>query len=489
MNIRSKLTLLLLTLSVFVISAAGYFTTLSVERSIRNRIAGELNTEAGQVEYHLRHWLKTDTNSYAFLGDYAKTGGYRLTLIERTGTVVYDSDIPRSELSRVENHASRPEVAEALRGGTGISTRHSVTVDRDFMYHATPLRPPLDPSGPFGTTAILRVSIPLTEINGALEEIRKDVLLVSLLVLAIVAVMVGFISGRLARPLAEIAATAERIRAGDLNSRIEVRSRDEIGRLGTTLNEMIDTLNQDIVRLRKLERVRTEFLGNVSHELRTPIFAIQGMIETLINGAIDDPGVNRDFLNRALKNTQNLNALLNDLIEISRIESGDMKMSFRYFDVGELIRQVAGEMTQIAAMRHVTLTTDLPPITPAPAGSHGPIEVYGDRERLKQALVNLVDNAIKYNREGGWVRVGWKDGGSDGVLSVEDGGLGIPREHLGRIFERFYRADKERSRDAGGTGLGLAIVKHIVEAHGATVAVESAPGMGTTFCFTLQKPK
>jgi len=478
MNIRTKLTLLLLALSLFVIAAAGFFTTLSVERSLRTRIVGELNTEATQVEYQLRHSIARDTTMYVALRDFAKVGGYRLTLIERGGTVVFDSDVPHDDIAKMENHAGRPEVAEALQGGTGVSTRHSATVGRDFMYLARPLHPDLDPAGEYGTTHILRVSIPLTEMDSAVAEIRRNIFMVSLLVLVIVIVIVGFVSGRLARPLAVIAETAEKIRGGDLNRRIDVHSGDEIGRLGGTLNAMLDTLKRDIVRLRKLERVRTEFLGNVSHELRTPIFAIQGMIETLLNGAIDDPSVNRDFLLRALKNTQNLNALLSDLIEISRIESGDMKMSFRYFDLQDFVNQVVAEMAPIADRQKVSLASDLP---------GEPVEIYGDRDRLKQALVNLIENAVKYNREGGWVRVGWKDVGSSGVLSVEDGGIGIPEEHRARIFERFFRVDKERSREAGGTGLGLAIVKHIIEAHGTTVDVESTAGTGSAFRFTLKK--
>jgi len=478
MNIRTKLTLLLLALSLFVIAAAGFFTTLSVERSLRGRIVDELNTEAAQVGAQLRQTTARDTTAFGFLREYEKAGRYRLTLIERDGRVIFDSDVPPDKIPEMENHAGRPEVAEALRGGTGVSTRHSATVGRDFMYLAMPLRPELDTSGVYGTASILRVSIPLTEIDAAVGEIRLNIILVSLFVFVIVTVIVGLVSGRLARPLAEIAETAEKIRGGDLNRRIEVRSGDEIGRLGGTLNAMIDTLNRDIARLRKLERVRTEFLGNVSHELRTPIFAIQGMLETLINGAIDDASVNRDFLHRALKNTRNLNTLLSDLIEISRIESGDMKMSFRYFNLQELVNQLVAEMAPIADRRKVSLTPELPP---------EPVQVYGDRDRLKQALVNLIDNAVKYNREGGWVKVRWKDEGSSGIVSVEDGGIGIPEELRGRIFERFFRADKERSRDAGGTGLGLAIVKHIIEAHGTTVSVESTAGEGSTFRFTLNK--
>ncbi len=477
MRIRTTLTLVLLTLSILALSAAGLFTALSVEHYLRSRIVSELKTESGQVDFYLRHWLSPDAGSYEILRSYARTGEYRLTLVARNGSVIFDSDVREGDLGRVENHAGRPEIAEALRGRIGTSTRHSATIDQDLLYVARPVIPLMDTAGKYGSAAAIRLSIPLTQVDSAIAEIRTNIILVSVFVFGVVVVIVGFMSRRLSRPLAEMAAVAGHIRAGELDRRIAIRSDDELGKLGETLNGMIDKLNQDIAQLRKLERVRTEFLGNVSHELRTPIFAVQGMLETLLDGAVDDPEVNRDFLRRALNNTKNLNALLNDLIEISRIESGDMKMSFRYFDVGEFLRGVAAEMAPIAEPRGVRIGVET---------LHGQKEVYGDRERLKQVLVNLVDNAIKYNREGGAVRIRTTATGEGVRLSVEDEGIGIPAEHVERIFERFYRVDKERSRDAGGTGLGLAIVKHIVEAHGSTVRVESTPGKGTVFNFSLK---
>jgi two-component system phosphate regulon sensor histidine kinase PhoR len=240
---------------------------------------------------------------------------------------------------------------------------------------------------------------------------------------------------------------------------------------------MVDKLNEDITKLKKLERVRSEFLGNVSHELRTPIFAIQGMIETLLQGAIDDKEVNRDFLQRALHNTQNLNTLLGDLIEISRIESGEMKMSFRYFPVREFLVNVVADLQELARLKEIQLLLEDPGST---------AEVMGDKERLKQVMVNLIENAIKYNKPGGRVVVSYRPSAGAVQVLVQDAGVGIPHEHLTRIFERFYRVDKERSREAGGTGLGLAIVKHIVEAHGSKVEVRSEVGKGSTFSFELR---
>jgi two-component system phosphate regulon sensor histidine kinase PhoR len=218
-------------------------------------------------------------------------------------------------------------------------------------------------------------------------------------------------------------------------------------------------------------------LGNVSHELRTPIFALQGMLETLLNGALDDRTVNRDFVQRALDNTQRLNTLLGDLIEISRIESGEMKMSFRYFDLSEFLEHIMEEMLPIARKNNLELLF---------TKFQEKIEVLGDKERLRQVMINLIDNAIKYTNAGGNITLSCERA-NDGVrIEVKDTGTGISQEHLPRIFERFYRIDKERSREAGGTGLGLAIVKHIIEAHGSKVDVQSEVTKGSTFSFSLK---
>jgi two-component system phosphate regulon sensor histidine kinase PhoR len=240
---------------------------------------------------------------------------------------------------------------------------------------------------------------------------------------------------------------------------------------------MVDRLKTDIVQLRKLEQMRSQFLGNVSHELRTPIFALQGFLETLLDGAIDDPNVNRDFLEKAHSNAMRLNTLLGDLIDISRIESGEMQLSFRYFDVRDFIDSVIADMESVASAKDITLNVQY--------GTDPSQQVMGDRNRLVQVLTNLIDNAIKYTQNGGTITVGTRTEGENVWIDVTDTGIGILPEHLSRIFERFYRVDKERSREAGGTGLGLAIVKHIIEAHGGKVEVRSEAGKGSVFSFPV----
>lgn len=270
----------------------------------------------------------------------------------------------------------------------------------------------------------------------------------------------------------------QRISAGDLSVRLPESGTPELRRIGKLVNQIVGNLKEDIAKLEKLERVRSEFLANVSHELRTPIFSIQGFIETLIDGAIDDENVNRDFLQKAYQHSERLNTLLNDLIEISRIESGEMRMSFRYFDISQFLSTLTEEMQPIAKKKDILLEYR--------SDSHE-VLVLGDRDRLRQAISNLIDNSIKYTDRGGKIEVGFAELPNSVRVFVRDNGTGIGEEHLARIFERFYRVDKDRSRSVGGTGLGLAIVKHIVEAHNSKIDVKSELGKGSEFSFFLKK--
>jgi two-component system phosphate regulon sensor histidine kinase PhoR len=293
-----------------------------------------------------------------------------------------------------------------------------------------------------------------------------------------VTVLSVVVARRLAGPMTHIAEAVEQIRAGNLETRVSVNGSDEVARVAQAVNEMVGKLKEDITRLTKLERVRSEFLGNVSHELRTPIFSMQGFLETLIDGAVDDPAVNREFLKKAYNHSVRLNTLLGELITISHIESGEMKMSFRYFNLYEFLNGMVDEMRPAATKNKVTINL---------SGNSGQsVEVLGDKERLRVVFENLLENAIKYNKPGGDVKISYRVADGSVNISVADTGVGISPEHLPRIFERFYRVDKNRSRDVGGTGLGLAIVKHIIEAHESRVVVQSEVGKGTTFSFSLK---
>ncbi|PJJ75103.1 two-component system phosphate regulon sensor histidine kinase PhoR [Thermoflavifilum aggregans] len=231
--------------------------------------------------------------------------------------------------------------------------------------------------------------------------------------------------------------------------------------------------------LRKNEKFRKEFLMNLSHELKTPIFAIQGYIHTLLDGAIEDSEVNRTFLKNAAKNIDRLCRLIDDVDEISRLESGEIQLNKEAFVIQDLIKDVFDLLSLKASQKNIQFYLK--------KGCETPVTVYADKERIREVLINLIDNSIKYGKQDGHTFASVYNTDEQHVLiEISDDGIGIAEEHLTRVFERFYRTDKARSRDAGGTGLGLAIVKHIIEAHGQTIHVRSKPDIGSTFGFTLE---
>ncbi|NOX98050.1 MAG: phosphate regulon sensor histidine kinase PhoR [Nitrospirae bacterium] len=232
----------------------------------------------------------------------------------------------------------------------------------------------------------------------------------------------------------------------------------------------------DITGIKKLEKMRVEFVANVSHELRTPLTSIRGFVETLKEGAIDDPEAKVRFLKIIEKHADRLNSLINDLLHLSRIESQEIKMEFQSINFKELIDEVVSNFRKKIERKALTIEVNIPPNFP---------HLTADSERIERVLGNLLDNAIKFTPEGGKICFTALNNNGNIRIEVSDTGIGIPREHLSRLFERFYRVDKARSRELGGTGLGLAIVKHIVRAHGGTVGVESEPGKGSKFFFTL----
>lgn len=237
------------------------------------------------------------------------------------------------------------------------------------------------------------------------------------------------------------------------------------------------SLEKEISELRKMEDYRREFLGDVSHELKTPIFAIQGFAETLLGGGLEDERFRRAFVEKILRNAARLSVLARDLQEISRIETGELKMQMAPFDLQAMVAEVLEQLEPAAQHRDVRLRHHIPAGLP---------RVVGDRERLRQVLVNLVDNAVKYNNPGGHVEVVARVLPAGEVkVSVVDDGIGVAPQDVPRLTERFFRVDKSRSRAQGGTGLGLAIAKHILQAHDRRLVIESQPGRGSTFGFTL----
>lgn len=245
------------------------------------------------------------------------------------------------------------------------------------------------------------------------------------------------------------------------------------------VQEWADNQADEIRQLKSWQEYRRRFLGDISHELKTPIFNIQGYLETLLEGGLEDERINRSYIERASKNVERLITIVEDLRVISSLEDGRLELDEENFDIRKLAQEVFDDMHIKAKEKKLELQFK--------SGADIGYRVNADREKIRQVLTNLITNSIKYGKEGGSTKIGFYDMDKYILVEVADNGIGISPQNIGKVFERFYRVDKSRSRDQGGTGLGLAIVKHIIEAHKQTINVRSSLSLGSTFGFTLKK--
>jgi len=285
------------------------------------------------------------------------------------------------------------------------------------------------------------------------------------------------------RELRDIHEMFKKIRNNDLSGLASIKryKYGSFGKIYKEIQSLAQIKQREIDELKRMAKFRRRFLADVSHELKTPIFAAQGFVYTLLDGAVDDMEIRMKFLRKAARSLDGLDLLVQDLLTISSMESGDITMQMSEVNICEIVFEVFDQLENKAANAHVKLLFN---------HSRGhKIWVKADGQRIYQVLLNLVSNGIIYSNEGGQVHIGVAEEQSSSTvtISVQDDGIGIPANHLSRIFERFYRVDKSRSKAKGGTGLGLSIVKHIVEAHGARVKVVSKEGQGSTFSFELKK--
>jgi two-component system phosphate regulon sensor histidine kinase PhoR len=502
----------------------------------------------------------------------------RYTVIRGDGVVLADSD---ETPERMENHADRPEIRDALARGHGASVRYSRTMSRDMMYVALPDRDGGRPAGTF------RAALALDDVRARLGRLRGEVALGAAIAGLAAFLLALAVARRVVRPIASLTSMAKALASGVEGREAPAETPDELGQLARAFNRMDASLRErmdvivrdrnqllavlggmvegvvavdakqrvvhmndvagrilgttprdaagrriwevcripealervraaaedgvegtgealvaspprdravalhasplrdgrgdragavlvlhDVTELRRLEAMRRDFVANVSHELKTPVTAVRGLVETLLDDPAMDPGAHRRFLEKIRDQSARLSALIADLLTLSRVESEDRFLERVPLDLREPVRESVRALHPIAEAKGLTLGAEIP---------ESPVVVVGDREALRQTADNLLDNAIKYTAAGGRITVRVRSEGGEARLEVEDTGIGIEPRHQERIFERFYRVDKARSRELGGTGLGLAIVKHIALALGGNVSLRSVPGRGSTF--------
>ena len=450
--------------------SADYLASRVAERYLLSHLQGELQ-DKGRM---LLHSQAVQTLNQPAIQELGRATGARITIVAPDGKVLADSE---ADPATMENHATRPELVEALHGRLGSSMRLSRTVGIELLYVALPYE-----------HGALRLAIPVASVNNEVREIRAKILQ-SIAIAFLPAVLIAaFLSRRLALRISDIIAYAGELAKANFRARLPEGASGELGLLAQKLNETAVNLERTVQQLQvehaeldRLERVRKDFVINVSHELRTPLASILGYTETLIDGALHDPVHNIRFLNIIRHNTERLTRLTADLLTLSRLELRTQEFRFASFRVNDLLADVVDTIRPIAEKREIELRHE-----PGPADA----EIFCDSEAFYQVVSNLLDNAVKYTPNGGRITAGSRsiqraDGTEWIEFHVQDTGMGIPEIDQSRLFERFYRVDKARSRELGGTGLGLAIVKHLVKGHGGEVRVESEPGKGATFFFTM----
>jgi two-component system phosphate regulon sensor histidine kinase PhoR len=587
-NLFWKLALTFIALLAGVLVAVNFFAERALYRVSERATFDELAILARFSQLHppdLASVVSESSVSSALLKRWAADSAadrVRITVIRADGQVLADT---AADSSNMDNHLSRPEVAEALKNGDGRSVRYSATMQRDLVYYA--VRRNL----PDGSPIILRFAIPLEEADIALGSLRWSLWLASAAILLVAAIASTFVSRGISDRVERLQEFSHRVAEGDfrpmpggdsgdaleelcgslnqtaarmdrtirtlteernlsaaiLGSMVEgvavmnaterlvfanqgfanILELDVPPKSGSALVEVVrqtelieavrrvlageprveaeivtgtlrqhffaatvaavragDTLGavvvlHDITELRKLERVRRDFVANVSHEFKTPLTAIQGFSETLLGGAIDDPQNRERFLGIILEHSRRLARLTDDLLKLSSMDADRLELEIRRVSVSELIESCLETTQHRAAEKEIDVDLAQP-------GQIGDLpDIAGDRRRLAEILQNLLDNATQYTLPGGRITVSAETRDADVVFTVSDTGIGIPKSDQSRIFERFYRVDAARSREAGGTGLGLAIAKHLVEVHGGRIWVDSEIGQGSRFHFSV----
>ena len=446
----------------------NYFAPNAAQDHYIHSLTGQLEGKARMVALA---WPGTAALDAEQVRRMAEAAGGRITVVREDGAVLADSAV---DAAAMENHRRRPEIDAAFRLGSGSAIRQSATLGVSFLYVAVPVP---------GGGSVIRVAYPLAEIQRQVSELRGRILLSTALAFLPAILIAALMARLLSRRLAAIMVHTGELARGNFRSRLSETDSSELGQLSQSLNttaenleRIVGQLQHEHAELEKLERIRKDFVINVSHELRTPLASIQGYTETLMDGALSDPEYNMRFLGIIRHNAERLARLTQDLLTLSRVEQNRQRFEFELHTVNGLIHDAFELLRPMAQKSRIELVEEAAPDDAVACC---------DAEAVSQILSNLMDNAIKYTPEGGRITVGAKALGPVVEVFVRDTGAGIPAEDLPRLFERFYRVDKARSRELGGTGLGLSIVKHLVVAHTGTMRVESRVGEGSTFYFTL----
>lgn len=389
----------------------------------------------------------------------------RITVVSKDGTVLLDT-AGQGEAD-MENHSGRPEIQSAIKTGSGFAERRSLTM-RQYMIYTAYYSEKGD--------VVLRLSAPYSGLKEFLPMLLPAAWLSFAAAMIASCLTTEHFVSSVTRPLREIASEMEKLKGNGEEFHFEPCEYPEINIIGSTTQTMSNNVREYLKQLNQQREIREEFFSNASHELKTPITSIQGYAELLDNGIVQDEAMRQDFIRRIRKEAVNMSSLINDILMISRLESNRAVLNYSNVDLASVAQETVEGLQPIMAQNQVYVHQDCDPVV-----------LWADEKQMRELLGNLIGNAVKYNRQGGqvWITIKEDKEKKLAVIQVKDNGTGIPAESLPRIFERFYRVEKGRSKRAGGTGLGLSIVKHIVTYYKGTIEVKSQVDYGTTFTVHL----
>ncbi len=458
-------------LTFIVVFVFYFFVSSKLQNNFERKITDELQSNAMLVGDILTgDILENKTEDVQRkIETLAEKLDLRITVVDVQGKVLGDSE---EAPSLMKNHKDRLEIMRAVKDGFGQSTRFSDTLNYNMKYVAVRV----DDSGKM--LGVVRFALPLSDVQLRIQHIYRVVLLGAIVAVVIALTVAYFLSRSITFPISQMQEAAERIAKGDFSGKVAIKSKDELGELAKSLNIMAAELQQKIENLKQMDRVRTDFVANVSHELKTPLTLIKGYIETLQDRAINDPEKAGKFISIIKEHTNRLENIIEDLLSLSELELSKGCLNKTEIDLRKLIDEVVLSFGYALDTKRHTLSIDQ---------QGDDFRIKADRDKIEQVIVNLIDNAVKYTIEAGQINISLVEQQNEITFTVRDNGIGIPGEDIERVFERFYRVDKARSRELGGTGLGLGIAKHIVMAHNGQISIKSEIHKGTKVLVRLPK--
>jgi len=488
-SIFSRLVAMFIAIIIFSFSISGITLYYSFGKYVSEEKIRTLDASGEEISKYLKFYLENMQNPVAevmldyVLNSYRQNTGSYIWITNDKGVIVFASPYLKLTDSKILNHlkyeqgtyilpderqykkvlsGTNPVIEKGDFYGLFKETGWSwLVVQKPFKY--------VDTAGAEHVVAAVYLSTPITEINKARSTVYRFFLISVVVSVLISTFLVYFFSRRITNPLKQISNAAKIISGGEFNKRLNINSRDEIGELAGSFNQMA-------VALENLEEMRRGFIANVSHELRTPMTSIKGFIEGILDGTIPMEK-QKDYLNIVRDEVMRLNRLVNDLLDLAKMESGEIHLMFSNFNINELIRRCIIKLEHLITEKELEVTVNFDEET----------FVSADLDAIERVLINLIHNAVKFTPNKGIIGINTIIDADRLIISVADTGIGIDKEELNMIWDRFYKTDKSRSRDKLGTGLGLAIVKNIINEHGQEIWVESEPGKGTTFHFTLKR--